>query len=407
MRIAFLCHRIPYPPNKGDKLRAFHQLRAMAERGHDVDLFTLADDPADLEHRSELAAYCRTVTVPTLSPVMARIRALAYLPTRQPLTLPYFYSRRLAAAVNSALRTEKYDRIFVYSSAMVQYVRDVTTPVITDFVDVDSDKWRQYAGFASFPSSLIYRREAVRLAVFERSVCRMSAASIVATEREADLLTQVCGTAPVHVVPNGIGEAPALAPDRAANAGVPPTVVFTGDMAYFPNAHAVDYFARSVLPEVRKQAADTRFLIVGRNPGRTVRALALLPGVEVTGTVPDVAVYLAQARVSVAPFLITAGIPNKILEAMNHGLPVVATSRAVQGLTSDAASAVVKADNPADMASVIASLLRNPEMSQRIGSEGRRVVTAAYNWKRSLEKFLNIIEQPSGALVSDVSSPKA
>jgi polysaccharide biosynthesis protein PslH len=395
VRIAFLCHRIPYPPNKGDKLRAFYELRAMAERGHDVDLFTLADDPADLEHQQALGEFCRSVTVQCFHPVTARVRSLAYLPTRKPLTLPYFYSAPLAAKFRTAIAERKYDRIFVYCSAMAQYAGPAAgIPVITDLVDVDSDKWRQYAGYARFPMSLIYRREAALLARYERTVCSLSAASIVATDREAELLRTICSGARVHVMANGLGEGPSGPRARATR----PAVVFTGDMAYFPNAHAVEYFAHQVLPEVRKQAPGTRFLIVGRNPTRAVTELASLPGVEVTGTVPDVGKYLQQAQVSVAPFLISAGIPNKILEAMNYGLPVVATSRAIQGLAEEAARAVTTADEPADIASAVATLLRNPELAERTGTEGRRAVRANYDWPRSLSRLLDLIEDPAGVV---------
>jgi sugar transferase (PEP-CTERM/EpsH1 system associated) len=367
----------------------------MAQRQHQVDVFTLADDPEDLEHGQSLSMYCNEVTVRAFSPRVARLRSLFFLPTSKPLTLPYFYSDDLARAVDRAIRTRGYDRLFVYCSAMAQYVRDAQgIPVIADIVDVDSDKWRQYADYVSFPMSWVYRREAARLAEYERSVCLMAAATIVATRREAGLLKDICNTANVRVIRNGINEA--AAPAIAARTGRP-TVVFTGDMAYFPNEHAVDYFARQVLPRVRSLIPETRFLIVGRNPGRGVRKLAALPGVEVTGTVPDVRTYLAEAHVSVAPFLISAGIPNKILEAMTCDLPVVATSRAIQGLDAEVSSVVFRADDAERMASAVSTLLGDRELAHRSGAEGHRLVSAAYNWDRSLAELLDLVEHPFGA----------
>jgi sugar transferase (PEP-CTERM/EpsH1 system associated) len=363
----------------------------MSQRGHEVDLFTLADDTADLAHTKSLRSYCRQVTVRPINRMLARIRSAGYLLTRHPLTLSYFYSADLDTAFEASMRNTDYDRIFIYCSAMAQYVRRPGgIPVITDLVDVDSDKWRQYAEYASFPMSRVYAREADRLAEYERSVCLQSTVTLVTTEREARLLKAICDSSRIRVMRNGVGPESRAGAERAAE----PTVIFSGDMAYFPNAQAVDYFARQVLPAVRRLVPDTRFVIAGRNPHRMVRRLASIPGVEITGTVPDIDPYLRKASVSVAPFLISAGIPNKILEALNSGLPVVATSRAAQGLTEDVARAIAIADTAETMASTIAILLRSPDLARRAGDEGRRCVAAAYSWDRSLTEFLDLIENP-------------
>ncbi len=394
VRVLYLCHRIPYPPNKGDKIRAFHQLRALAAR-HEVDLFTLADDAADLEHRAVLGEYCKRVTVARLDTRWARLRSLPYLCTRIPLTLPYFYSAELDGEVRKALRQRSYDRIFVYCSAMAQYVERVDgIPIVMDLVDVDSNKWTQYSAVARFPFSAIYRREGRCLEEYERRVCERSSAVVVTTEREAELVRRFSPTACVHVVANGIDTEyfrPAPVPADAA------TIVFTGDMTYFPNEQAVIYFARKVLPIVRASIPAARFLIVGRNPGRNVQRLRQIAGVEVTGFVPDVREYLAQAAVSVAPFLIAAGIQNKILEAMASGLPVVATGRVLQGVSKNAAAVVRTADAPEEMAARVVELCKDPRLARSIGIEGRRRVAGDYNWDQSLEQLLQIVEHPRGA----------
>jgi sugar transferase (PEP-CTERM/EpsH1 system associated) len=393
MRILYLCHRIPYPPNKGDKIRAFHQLRAMAAR-HEIDLFTLADDPADLERAAALREYCRNVTVVSLNAKLARLRSLPYLLTSTALTIPYFGSSELRRKVREAVASRSYDRIFVYCSAMAQYVEFVNNiPILTDLVDVDSDKWTQYATFTKFPFSAVYRREGRTLANFERRVCEKSAAVIVTTDREARLVREIAPTARVHVIPNGVDTA-FFSPEAVPPEGTDPTVGFTGDMAYFPNQEAVIHFAHKVLPLIRESVPETKFLIVGRSPSPEVQALARIPGIEVTGFVPDVRTYLARMRVSVAPFSIAAGIQNKILEAVSYGLPVVATSRATQGLTAAAAAAVETADTPAEMAAAIVKLLRDERLVQEKGREGRRLIGAEYNWPQSLDRLLQLLENP-------------
>jgi sugar transferase (PEP-CTERM/EpsH1 system associated) len=393
VRVLYLCHRIPYPPDKGEKIRAFHQLRAMAAR-HEIDLFTLADDPADIERGKALRQYCREVTVVPLNARLARLRSLPYLLTSTALTIPYFGSAELLRRVRKALEERSYDRIFVYCSAMAQYVETVTrTPIITDLVDVDSDKWTQYATFTKFPFSKVYHREGRMLARYERRVCEHSAAVVVTTEREARLIREISPAAAVHVIPNGVDTEFFKPPAEQSSA---PAIGFTGDMSYFPNQEAVTYFARQVLPLIREAVADARFLIVGRSPSPAVQALAGIPGVEVTGFVPDVRTYLARMRVSVAPFSIAAGIQNKILEAMSYELPVVATSRAIQGLTPIAATAVEIADNPGQMAAAIAKLLRNPELAREKGRQSRRVIAGEYNWSQFLDKLMHLLENPTG-----------
>ena len=393
MRILYLCHRIPYPPNKGDKIRAFHQLRAIAAR-HEVDLFTLSDQAVDPAHVSALSACCRTITVIRLHPRWAKLRALPFLFTRAPLTLPYFYSRDLDAAIRKAMGERFYDRIFVYCSAMAQYVERVEQiPMVMDLVDVDSDKWLQYSAVTPFPFSALYRREAARLQEYERAACQKFSCILVSTDREAQLLRRISPDAPVQVIPNGVDtDFFRGAPDSTEPTA--PTVVFTGDMSYFPNDDAVIFFALKVLPVIRQSLPNTRFIIVGRDPSRNVRRLEQIDGVEVTGFVADVRTCLAKAQVAVAPFSIAAGIQNKILEALAYGLPVVATSRAVQGLSKGVAEVVETGNTAAELAAKTVRLLSDSQFARAKGIEGRRRVTAEYNWEHALEGVLQRLENP-------------
>jgi sugar transferase (PEP-CTERM/EpsH1 system associated) len=391
VKILFLCHRIPYPPDKGDKIRAFHELRAMAAR-HEVDLFTLADQPEDLACRKELLQYCRQVTVARINPTLARLRALPYLLTRTALTLPYFYSAELAAAVRNALGANSYDRIFVYCSSMAQYVAGVNgIPITIDLVDVDSDKWAQYSTFSKFPFSAIYRREARALRSYEQAICRQSSCAVVTTEREAELLRQITDSTAVHVVPNGVDvnyfDAAVAPRDRTV-----PTVIFTGDMSYFPNQEAVTFFAKQVVPLIRKSVEGARFLIVGRNPDKKVLQLREIEGVEITGFVPDVRTYLAKAHVAVAPFSIAAGIQNKILEAMAYGLPVVATSVTTRGLSPEVSHLVAVGNSPEELSAETVALLQDPQLAARRGMESRQRVSAVYQWETNLEHLLQLVE---------------
>jgi len=364
----------------------------MAAR-HEVDLFTLADDAEDLKYRSVLLEFCREVTIAPLRKTLGRVKTLPYLFTRQPLTIPYFYSRKLQVAVNAALSTRKYDRIFVYCSAMAQYVESVSDiPVIVDMVDVDSDKWIQYASYARFPWSFIYRREGKRLREYERATLDRVSAVLVSTEREAALMNSV--KTPVHVVSNGV-DTDYFKRSENAQPKATSTIIFTGDMAYFPNQQAVEFFAKDVLPLILREVPSARFLIVGRNPNSQVLALRDIDGVEVTGAVPDVRPYLSQATVAVAPFVIAAGIQNKILEAMASELPVVATTKAVQGLSARTAALIETGDTQAELATKTCNILKNQEHAYSLGVNYRRSVMEDYSWPAALDRLMSVIERPA------------
>ncbi len=390
MRVLYICHRVPYPPNKGDKIRAFHQLQAIAAR-HEVDLFTLADKTIDLAGSSILDQYCRRKMIAEVTPALARLRLFPQLLSRKPLSLGYFYSSELELQIRKALLQRSYDRIFVYCSSMAQYVDWVDhIPTLIDIVDVDSDKWLQYATFKEFPFSMVYRREGRTLEEYERRLYRKFPV-LVTTEREAQVVRKAWNEATVHVVPNGV-DTTYFDPTGARTAAGQPTIIFVGDMAYFPNEEAVTFFALKVLPLVRISVPNVLFLIVGRDPSRSVRHLQKIRGVTVTGSVPDVRPYLAKAQVSVAPFSIATGIQNKILEAMAYALPVVATPRAVQGLSKSVAEIVETGRTPEELAALVVDLLRNPRLSQDKGAEGRQRVAAEYNWDRSMDRLLELLE---------------
>ena len=365
---------------------------------HEVDVFTLADDARDLAHRDALAAHCHGLTVARVHPRLARLRSLPYLLTATPLTVPYFYSAELQREVDLALSRASYDRIFVYCSAMAQYVQSAgSIPIVMDLVDVDSDKWTQYAAFAKFPFSAVYRREGRTLQAYERTACEKAACVLVSTEREAQLARRISPGGNVCVLPNGVDAGyfkPEVGNSPASQAQE--SVIFTGDMSYFPNEEAVIFFARKVLPLIRREIAGVRFLIVGRNPGRKVQELQKIEGVAVTGFVPDVRTWLARAQVAVAPFTIAAGIQNKILEAMAYGLPVVATPRAAQGLSSRVADKVHTGNTPEELASKVIVLVRDSQLAKRIGLDGRDAVMQDYSWDFALDRLLELLEDPGG-----------
>lgn len=377
MKILMLCHRLPYPPVKGEKIRAFHHLRALAAK-HEVTLVTLVDDPSDLVHVDTLKRWATRVQAVAISPRWAKARSLLALPLGRSMSLEYFRTATLRRRVRACLAETAYDLVFVYSSAMAQYVMDVeSVPIVMDIVDMDSQKYAQYAHYHPFPFSTLYRLESRRMRAFERAIAGRARTNILVSPAEAALFRANAPGARADVLPVGIDTeyfAPADAP-----ADGPPTVVFTGVMDYFPNVDAVQYFTREIFPRIRRREPRARFVVVGQRPSAVVRRLGQLPGVEVTGQVPDVRPYLAAARVSVAPFRLAQGMQTKVLEAMAMARPVVVTSKAHRGLGAKPGEHLFVADDPGAFADTVVRLLHSPGLRTGMGRAARRFVEAHHS----------------------------
>jgi sugar transferase (PEP-CTERM/EpsH1 system associated) len=381
MNILYIAHCIPYPPNKGEKIRAFHQIRYLA-REHSVHLACLIDAQEEIEHVEALEQYCASVEVVYRDKRVTRFLAALALLAGNPFSVASFYSRRLKKKIAQKLRSEKFDIILVFSSAMAGYVRHVSTsPKVMDFVDVDSELWRLYADYHPIPLSWIYRLEAERLARYEEEAARIFDYSVFVSEKEADLFRQRVNDRPVTVVPNGI-DLDYFAPSEGEfpHAG-PPVVVFIGTMDYFPNVDAVRYFCQEIFPLVRQCLSEVHFYIVGRNPTRPVKKLGRKPRVTVTGSVSDVRPYLARAGAMVAPFRLARGIQNKILEAMAFGVPVVGTSTAFQGLEKAEMDGVRVADDPEKFAQELIALLKDPGWRRQCVDQARDYVQRYHQWQ--------------------------
>ena len=394
-RILFLAHRIPYPPDKGDKIRSWHLLKFLAER-HEVHLGCFIDEPLDRQHMPILEALCARTCFLDLAPRAARLRALTGLVRGQALTLPYYWDPRLAAWIDDTLATASFDALFAFSSSMAQYIvgpERACSRRVADFVDLDSAKWAAYADRTRGPMRWLYRREARRLLAFERQVAGSVDLTLLVTPEEA---RDFCALAPgaarrVASLGNGVDAAyfdPAGVPQRAfADA---PALVFTGAMDYWPNIDGVDWFARNAFPALRRAFPHLSFYIVGAKPAPRVRDLSKMPGIRVTGAVPDVRPYLAAADVVVCPLRVARGIQNKVLEAMAMARPVVATRDALCGIGAAAGDDILAATSADEFVSVISSLLKTGR-GAAIGRRARQRVLNDFTWARALRAFEGLL----------------
>ena len=397
--LLYLVHRLPYPPNKGDKVRSFHLLKHLAAR-HRVFLGTFIDDPQDEAYVDAVSQYVVDKHIARLSPRMAKLRSLTGLLHNEALTLPYYRNSRLQVWVDRTLRAERIDAAIVFSSAMAQYVAGFGgLRTLVDFVDVDSAKWTQYAPNYRWPLSWLYRREGERLLAYERSVAQQATHSFFVTDAETELF---CSRAPecrgrVDAMCNGV-DAEFFSPEQALVSAFGPDelpLVFTGAMDYWPNVDAVSWFVAEILPALLLNHPGLKFYIVGRSPTPAVLALAS-DHVVVTGTVPDVRPYLRYAATVVAPLRLARGIQNKVLEAMAMGVPVVASNECAGPVDAVPERDFLTAGTVADYQRQIERLLHSPERAAAMGMAARRQVLARYSWDAHLSKIDCFIDE-SGA----------
>ncbi|MCY2959944.1 MAG: TIGR03087 family PEP-CTERM/XrtA system glycosyltransferase [Planctomycetota bacterium] len=376
MRILFLAQRVPYPPNRGDKITTWRLVERLG-RAHQVRIVAFAHDEKDVAAAEELRGKgFETVAVPYRDRA-AKLGALPLLLTRKPLTLGVYGSSAVQEAVDRL--APESDLAYAYSSSMGAFLeRHPRLPRIMHFGELDSDKWRQYAERTGFPMRLVYAREHRTLLEFERRIARSFAANVVCTPLEKAVFEREIPGATATVLRNGVDLA-YYAPRWAGRD--PNAIVFTGVMNYLPNAEGCVWFVREILPLVRREVPAATFAIVGSHPTPEVQRLAEVPGVEVTGFVDDTRTWLGKASLSVAPLRIARGIQNKVLEAMAMGLPVVGTTCATQGVEGVDRRDFRVQDEPAGFARDVVDLLRSPERALDLGRAARRFVEATYDWE--------------------------
>ena len=382
MRILYLCHKTPYPPDKGEKIRAYHQIVHLARR-HEVHLVTFGEHPFEPANVEALRRICATVEVierPRAAVPRAALRALL---SGRSLSVAAYESAEFRNSVKARFNESRPDVVFVYTAVMAPHAEGLAGPRLVDFVDVDSEKWRLYGTWMRPPMSVVYAIEGKRVAAFEERIAATFERSVLISDAEARLLEARVPGLRVSVISNGVDLDYYRPTGRGdGHAGSPtPRAVFVGMMDYFPNCDAATHFSKEILPRIRAEQPDFEFHIVGRQPTAGIRALGRHPGVTVTGAVPDVRPHLAEAMIAVAPFRIARGIQNKVLEAMACGLPVVGTRLAFQGIPAGDKDGVRAADDPESFARCVLDLTRDPSLRAACGAAARAYVERHHRWE--------------------------
>lgn len=392
MRILFLSQRVPYPPNRGDKITTWRLIERM-HRSHEVTAVAFAHDDKDVAAAGELVAKGIPCHFVRYRDRAAKLRSLPLLATTKPLTLGVYGSRELQAIVDALIGG--CDMAYAYSSSMGAFLeKHARTPRVMHFGELDSDKWRQYASRTRFPMSWVYAREARTLERFESRIARAFTQNVFCTPLEQRIFQERIPGARSAVLRNGVDLAyfrPVATPPEAGH------VVFTGVMNYYPNVDGCVWFAREILPLVRRDVPDARFTIVGAHPTAEVRSLASIPGVTVTGFVEDTRTWIGKAQVSVAPLRIARGIQNKVLEALAMALPVVGTTCATQGVDGVPERDYLVRDDAEGFSRAVIGLLRDPRGAAELGRRARRFVEATYDWEAVFQPLDELVAECAAA----------
>ncbi len=388
MNILFLTHRFPCPPDRGDRIRSYHTIKFLSKR-HNIFLASVDETNPPSIHINCMKELCKKILFSPINRRKQMIKASFYLPTNVPLSLPLFYNKKLYKNIKEVVENQKIDLIYIYCVSMAPYVEKFSNiPKVIDFIDSDSQKWLDYASTTKFPMKLIYMREGKLLRQYEKKIANKSHHAFVASKREEDIFKRYITSCPITTILNGVS-----IPDyiKRHNNSKEINIVFVGVMDYWPNVDAVTFFAKDVFPKIRKEFSEAKFFIVGKNPCEQVKKLSEIPGVKVTGFVPDVKEYLLSATLCVVPLRIARGIQNKLLEAMAMKVPVVATSAATEGIMATPEKDLLIADDPDEMAKKIINLIKDKKLQEELSNNAFWYIKRYHNWEHNLKTLEDII----------------
>ena len=384
MRILCLTARLPYPPDRGDRLRAFHFIEHLAQE-HELDLVSFIADDSEREHIGALRAHAQRIELVRQSPRRSALTTAVNLWRPDPMQVSYYRSREMAHVVERRLADDRYDAAYVHLFRMAPYV--VKVPNLYRIIDLTDVISREIVRSLPYRGQLwraIYTVERPRIERFERYVANNFEESWLISQADQQALLADCPQANIHVVPNGV-DMEMLRPLSTRPSSN--NLIFVGHMGVFHNVDAVTYLAQEIFPLVQQTIPDCTLTIVGASPAPEVHQLAKQnPAITVTGFVSDLNASLNQAAVFVAPLRFAAGVQNKVLEAMAVGRPVVTTSIVNNGLKAVPGKEIMVADTAVDIAQQTTQLLLNREQSLMMGQAAREFVGRNFSWDLAVKR---------------------
>ena len=404
MNILIISQRCPFPPNKGEKIRTFHHLKFLKEQGHQLFLASPYEDDSELPFFSTLAeGYCQHISYSKLPHKMFRL--LMGLVTGKALSIANFYHSALQNKIDKQLLENNIDVIYCCASSVAEYVfnsnviNQLTNKprLIMDFMDVDSDKWSQYAHKTSWPLKYIYQREAKLIARFEKKIASSFDHCILITQAEVSLFQQIHGSQfEIHAIENGL-DTTAFYPPSAPRDLQSPRLLFAGVMDYAPNVDAVMWFIDHVWSSIVAKWPQATFCIAGMDPVEKIKKLHGINGIEVTGFVEDIKPYFDNANIFVAPFRLARGVQNKVLQAFASGLPVIATPMGAEGVKCADNQDILIASTAAEFITNLTILMSDKNKYNEISSNALTVIEDNYAWDSVLAPLKNLIAEEAKA----------
>lgn len=409
--VLFIAHRVPFPPDRGDRIRSWNMIKYLSDRAR-VSLACVTEEPISWRTTEALLSTCHRVAIAPVGRRRRWIHAGAHWLSGKSLTEGLFWSRKLADTIDYWSDVISFDHVFVFCSSMLPYAERPglrSIPRVVDLVDVDSQKWKDYANNASFIRRRIYRSEAKRVERLETSSVNTSKAVLLASEAEAGLLRdqQRNRKASILGVSNGVDytyfkskrsrgkhASPSL---RISRTNSQLRLIFVGVLDYLPNVDGLEWFLKEVWPTLLHRIPTVSLEIIGKKPNPRVRQFSKHPGVHVIGEVNDVRPYLDDSDVAIVPLQIARGIQNKVLEAMAMEKPVVLTSLAAEGIDALPDKHFVIADTADQWLENLVALTKHPEARLQLGAAAREFVEREFDWSVCLEPLDALLGIPPKA----------
>ncbi len=385
MRIAFVTSRFPYPVEKGDKLRAFHQIRHLSTR-HEIHLVSLSHKKICQEDLDAMAPYCASVRVFRIKTWLLPIQLVLGWFEGLPIQISYFLDRTIKRQVQYHIIYVDPDHVICQLIRAAPYVRALPIPKTLDYMDVFSEGMRQLSTRHRW-FGLFFRWEATRLAAFERTIYKDFDRHMIISEQEKNRL-KLPSKEMIAVIPNGVD-------DSFVNSTKHHTphhdLVFVGNLGYGPNKEAVAFLVNELLPALKRKGRTLKLLIAGARPAAMIRRMHQPPSVTVQGWVPDIRDAYRDGRIFVAPMFSGLGLQNKILEAMSMGVPCVTTSMVNNAIGAVSGEEILVADTPEEMIRHIEFLLDHPKQYERIAENARSLIAGEYRWQEQVMKMEELI----------------
>ncbi|WP_133470507.1 TIGR03087 family PEP-CTERM/XrtA system glycosyltransferase [Paraglaciecola marina] len=407
MNILFLSHRVPFPPNKGEKIRTFNQLKFLGDSGHNIHVLAPFEEEQELDFFKTLEQqYCQVADGVKLSNKLLRLST--GLVKGKALSVANFYSKNLQQTFDKLVKNKKFDAIVCTASSMAEYIfkshwlaENPCPALLMDFMDLDSDKWRQYSERSTLPMKWVYQRETRLISKFEINIAERFDACFFITNTEKELFNKGApNTDNIFAVENGMDTQtfkPALLPIHSEQ----PVLLFTGVMNYAPNVDAVVWFVENAWSQVLAKWPEAKFYIVGMSPSDKVNNLSKQKGIIVTGFVDDILPYFHQATIFIGPFRIARGVQNKVLQAFACGIPVISTKMGAEGIRCKDKESILLANTPEDFINEIATLTLDKALSQKIAGNALAIIQQHYAWEGVLAPFDRVLNEVTSVKVQN------